>query len=62
MVSIRLDSLEDLPDIKTLLDSVGFQFADDYLSWESSPVNIQKDLLKLAEALLENSSEDKTDA
>jgi len=58
MVSIRLDSLEDLPDIKTLLDSVGFQVADDFLSRESCPVDIQNDLLELAEALLENFSED----
>jgi hypothetical protein len=58
MVSIRLDSLEDLPDIETLLDSLGFQFADDYLSRESSPADIQNDLLELAEALLENFSQD----
>lgn len=58
IVRIKLDPLEDLPNIEDLLDSLGFQFAGDYLSRESSPADIQNDLFELAEALLESFSKE----
>jgi hypothetical protein len=52
ITSIRLDSFEGLPDIKKLLcDFLGFQEHENILFRQSSPADIQDNLIQLAQAL-----------
>jgi hypothetical protein len=59
VTSLELDSIDDLPDIKTLLcDSANFQEIESFLLVESSPADVEKTLLKLSSVLATISSEE----
>jgi hypothetical protein len=58
ITNVRLDSLGEIPELQTLLcGSAGFVEIDNYLIRESSPTDIQNNLLELAQALTTTPSE-----